>query len=426
MNEQLVTKPVLRSVSSPISPSAPSLGRRWIDDHHRWLAVAALLLLLAVAGALWWSFDRAPAMHYSTVVATQGDVVRAVTATGTVNPELTIIVGSYVSGVIQSLSCDYNTKVKAEQVCAKIDPRPYQSLVNQAQANLDVAKAQLEKDKANVVYTKVNAERRKLLVVQASESKDVADLAQSAYEQSLSQIGLDQATIEQRQAELDAANINLGYADIVSPVDGTVVSRNVTQGQTVAASFQTPTLFLIATDLTKMQVDTNVSESDIGGVKEGNKATFTVDAYPARVFEGSVTQLRQSPQTVQNVVTYDAVVSVANVDLALKPGLTASTRIIVDQRSNVLRVPDQALRYAPGGITGAGTPATGAQAPTPKVSHVWVLRDGTPVSLVVVPGLDDDSFTEIVSGDLKAGDQVIVAASSTATVSSSAVPAPRL
>src|SRR5471032_2181951 len=383
MNEQLVTKPVLRSVSSPISPSAPSLCRRWIDDHRRWLAVAALLLLLAVAGALWWSFDRAPAMHYSTVVATQGDVVRAVTATGTVNPELTIIVGSYVSGVIQSLSCDYNTKVKAEQVCAKIDPRPYQSLVNQAQANLDVAKAQLEKDKANVVYTKVNAERRKLLVVQASESKDVADLAQSAYEQSLSQIGLDQATIEQRQAELDAANINLGYADIVSPVDGTVVSRNVTQGQTVAASFQTPTLFLIATDLTKMQVDTNVSESDIGGIKEGNKAAFTVDAFPKRTFEGTVTQVRQSPQTVQNVVTYDVVVSIDNADLALKPGMTAANRIITDQRADVLRVPSQALRYSP--VTAGATRRSGSAGRTRPAEQrrVWVLRDGKAVRVAV-------------------------------------------
>src|SRR5471032_1397093 len=370
MNEQLVTKPVLRSVSSPISPSAPSLGRRWIDDHRRWLAVAALLLLLAVAGALWWSFDRAPAMHYSTVVATQGDVVRAVTATGTVNPELTIIVGSYVSGVIQSLSCDYNTKVKAEQVCAKIDPRPYQSLVNQAQANLDVAKAQLEKDKANVVYTKVNAERRKLLVVQASESKDVADLAQSAYEQSLSQIGLDQATIEQRQAELDAANINLGYADIVSPVDGTVVSRNVTQGQTVAASFQTPTLFLIATDLTKMQVDTNVSESDIGGVKDSNKAIFTVDAFPKRTFEGAVNQVSQSPQTVQNVVTYDVVVGVDNSDLALKPGMTAATRIVIDQRNDVVRVPSQGLRYSPSGSAVVANRSGGGNA---AQAQVWVL-----------------------------------------------------
>ena len=430
MNEQLIAKPIARAVSSPVT--APLRPRSWIGGHRRWLVLSAVVLLAAAAGAAWWSLGTTATVHYTTVAATRGVVARTVTATGTVNPELTIIVGSYVSGVIQSLSCDYNTKVKAGQVCAKIDPRPYQSLVDQTKANLDVAKAQLDKDKALLTYTKINVARRDWLVARDSETKDVADLARSAYDQAQAQIGLDQATIEQHQAALDAANINLGYTDIASPVDGTVVSRNVTQGQTVAASFQTPTLFLIATDLTKMQVDTNVSESDIGGIKEGNKATFTVDAYPARVFEGTVTQLRQSPQTVQNVVTYDAVVSVPNLDLALKPGLTASTRIVVDQRNDVLRVPNQALRYAPGNVTGGATPEAGAPAgiggpaSATKTSHVWILRDGKATPLLVVPGLDDDNFTEIVSGDLKVGDQVIVAATNAAKGSTSTVAAPRL
>ena len=211
----------------------------------------------------------------------------------------------------------------------------------------------------------------------------------------------DEGTVKLDEGLVEGAKLNLGYTDIVSPVDGTVVSRNVTQGQTVAASFQTPTLFLIATDLKKMEVDTNVSESDIGGVKEGNKATFTVDAYPQRVFAGTVTQVRQSPQTVQNVVTYDAVVGIANPDLALMPGMTASTQIIVDQRTDVLRVPDQALRYAPGGL-GAGAPAIGA-------ARVFVLRDGAPVAVPVAVGLDDGNFTEIVTGDLHPGDAVVTA-----------------
>ncbi len=433
MNEQLVATPVLRSVSSPATPSLAANGRRWISGHRRWFAIAVgvVLVLATAAGAAWWKLGSAAAVHYVTAPVTRGAVVRTVTATGTVNPELTIIVGSYVSGVIQSLSCDYNTKVKAGQVCAAIDPRPYQSVVDQATANLNVAKAQLVKAKANLVYTKINSERRALLVTQNSESKDVADMAKNMYDQAAAEIGLDEATIEQQQAALDAATINLGYTKIVSPVDGTVVSRNVTQGQTVAASFQTPTLFLIATDLTKMQVDTNVSESDIGGIKEGNKATFTVDAYPARLFEGTVTQVRQSPQTVQNVVTYDAVVSVANLDLALMPGLTASTRIIVDQKNDVLRVPNQALRYAPGGVAGAGTPEAAPSGASPlaaaaKVAHVWVLRNGKPMSLVVVPGLDDDNFTEIVSGDLKAGDLVIVSSGTASAGGPSAVPPPRL
>ena len=190
-------------------------------------------------------------------------------------------------------------------------------------------------------------------------------------------------------------------------MNGTVVSRNVTVGQTVAASFQTPTLFLIATDLTQMQVDTNVSESDIGGIKTGNRGSFTVDAFPRRTFRGTVTQVRQSPQTVQNVVTYDVVVSVDNKDLALKPGMTAATRIVVEQRRDVLRVPSQALRYAPPGQGPAGgarrTRSADAQ------GRVFVLRDGEPAAVAVTTGLDDDNFTEIVAGDLKAGDLVVTA-----------------
>ena len=208
-------------------------------------------------------------------------------------------------------------------------------------------------------------------------------------------------------------------------MDGTVVSRNVTQGQTVAASFQTPTLFLIATDLTKMQVDANVSESDIGGISEGDKATFTVDAYPARVYDGSVSQVRQSPQTVQNVVTYDTVISVPNTDLTLKPGMTASTRIVIDQRADVLRVPNAALRYTPPGLAAGGMAASGGGTAAAKASRLWILRDGTPVPLAVVAGLDDENFTEIVSGELKAGDLVIVG-STTATAGASAVSPPRL
>ncbi|MGZ3309163.1 MAG: efflux RND transporter periplasmic adaptor subunit, partial [Xanthobacteraceae bacterium] len=278
--------------------------------------IGGLLALLLVAGAVaWLTLGVTSTVHYTTVPVTQGSVTRGVTTTGAVNPELTIIVGTYVSGVIQQLYCDYNTQVKKGQVCAKIDPRPYQTVVDQNKANLAVAKAQLEKDKASLAYTKISYERSARLVQTNAISRDAFDSAKSTYQQAQAQITFDEATIKQRQAALDAAQVNLDYADIVSPVDGTVVSRNVTMGQTVAASFQTPTLFLIATDLTKMVVDTNVSESDIGGIKVGNKATFTVDAFPKRTFEGTVSQVRQSPQTVQNVVTYDVVVSVDNSDL---------------------------------------------------------------------------------------------------------------
>jgi HlyD family secretion protein len=412
MGDQATARVLLPSTLP--QPVTSIFDRRWIGGHRRWLAAGLLIAVLA-AGAWGWSrMQGGSAVNYATVPAARGAVTRTVTATGTVNPVLTIIVGSYVSGVIQQLFCDYNTTVKAGQVCAKIDPRPYQMVVNQDTAFLNVAKAQLEKDKANLVYAKLNDTRNRWLVAHDSTSQDAADIAKNAYDQAQAQIGLDQATIAQRQAELEAAQVNLGYTDIASPVDGTVVSRNVTQGQTVAASFQTPTLFLIATDLTKMQVDTNVSESDIGGIKEGDKASFTVDAAPRRVFTGTVTQLRQSPQTVQNVVTFDAVISVDNHDLILKPGMTASTRIIADQRGDVMRVPNQALRFAPGGA-----------APTSEQNRVWVLRDGHPVPVQVTTGLDDETFTEIVTGDLHAGDQVITGEARGAATSRSAAAPPR-
>jgi HlyD family secretion protein len=358
------------------------------------------LLIGAVAAGAWWLFGTGGAVQYTTVPVTRGAVTRAVTATGAVNPELTIIVGTYVSGVIQQLHCDYNTQVKKGQVCAEIDPRPYQTVVDQTKANLAVARAQLEKDKAQLNYTKSAFDRATRLIQTSAISQDAFENAKSAYEQAQAQITFDEATIQQRQAMLDAAQVNLDYTRIVSPVDGTVVSRNVTMGQTVAASFQTPTLFLIATDLTKMNVDTNVSESDIGNIEVGDKATFTVDVFARRVFRGTVSQVRQSPQTVQNVVTYDVVVDVDNTDLALKPGMTATSRLIVDERNDVIRVPNQALRYTPGGLAGSRSR---------DQARVWVQREQGLVPVAVVAGLQDDSFTEIVSGELNPGDHVIVA-----------------
>jgi len=412
MDDQIVTRPVQRAPSLP-PQSAPVVHPHRRRGRRLWL-VAVLISTVAASGAAWWWIaSRGAAMRYTTAPVTRGTVARTVTATGTINPVLTIIVGSYVSGVIQSLQCDYNTKVTKGQVCAKIDPRPFQAVVDQYTANLAVAKAQLAKDQANLEYTKANSGRTALLAKQNSIAIDTADQSLAAYHQGQAQVLLDQAAIQQWEAQLGGAQVNLAYTDIVSPVDGTVVSRNVTQGQTVAASLQTPTLFLIATDLTKMEVDTNVSESDIGTVKEKNPATFTVEAYPDRSFAGSVVQVRQAPQTLQNVVTYDVVIAVANLDLALMPGMTATTKIITAQRDNVIRVPDQALRYTPANATTAArakvaTPPAQTAAPTTRTGEVWILTDGKPVRVAVTLGLDDDSFTEILGGDLKLGDRVIV------------------
>jgi HlyD family secretion protein len=343
-----------------------------------------------------------------------------------VNPEITIQVGTYVSGVIQELHCDYNTVVRKGQLCAKIDPRPYQVVVDQDRANLSTAKAQLTKDQTSMALAKLTYDRNVDLRARGIVSQDTLDSAKSTYDQAAAQVDLDKSTIEQRQAALKAGEINLPYTNIVSPVNGTVVSRSVTMGQTVAASFQTPTLFLIATDLTKMQVDANVSESDIGGIAMGRSATFTVEAFPDHVFEGRVTQVRQAPQTVQNVVTYDVVISVPNPELLLKPRMTATVRIIVDHRDNVLRVPDHALRYTPGGLAAGGGGALPSGRDKGGSPHVWVLRDGRPTAIPITVGLNDDTYAEVEEGALNEGDEVITSEQTSSGTASSRLPFFRL
>ncbi len=377
-----------------------SLRNLWSRRRRALSAGAGLLVLALLAAGAWWSGRRQPAVQYLTAVVGRGDVARTVNATGSVNPVMTVIVGSYVSGVVQSQSCDFNTRVRKGQLCARIDPRPYQTVVDENAAQLAVARAQLLKDQANLDYARINLRRQSGLVGQGVVSQDVVDVARNALLQAQAQVRLDQATVREREASLEAAKVNLGYTDIVSPVDGTVVSRNVTIGQTVAASFQTPTLFLIATDLTRMQVDANVSESDIGSVHQGDPARFSVEAYPGRSFEARVVQVRQAPQSVQNVITYDVVIAVDNTALLLKPGMTATVAIVTAQRQGVLRIPDQALRFAPGGLAAPARAAAGRQ--------VWVLRDGRPQAVAVRTGLDDDNYSELLGGALQAGQRVIV------------------
>jgi HlyD family secretion protein len=371
------------------------------------IGVLAATAVVVVGGGAYWITHLAPPMRYVTAPVTQGDVVTTITASGSVNPVVTVQVGTYVSGTIDTLSCDYNTRVHKGQLCAKIDPKPYQIIVDEDQADLAMAKAQRLKDQANVVYTMLARDRTALLFKEDSGSRDAADTALDAYNQALALVQLDGATIDQKAALLKAAQINLNYTNIISPVDGTVVSRNVTAGQTVAASLQTPTLFLIATDLTKMQVDTNVSESDIASAVQGAAASFTVDAFPQLVFHGQVTQVRQAPISVQNVITYDVVVTVANPGLLLKPGMTATAKIVKAQSTNVLRVPSQALRFTPAGAA----KHAGAKAAHAGQRVVWVDRAGKLVRVPVTVGLDDDSFAEIKAGDLKLGDQVVTSQS---------------
>ena len=389
-----------------------------------WKLIGLLVAGAALVGGavIYWIANLAAPPSYATTAVTQGDVVTTITASGSVNPVVVVQVGTYVSGTIETLSCDYNTQVHKGQLCAKIDPKPYQVIVDQDHADLDVAQAQLVKDRANVVYTKISHERADLLFSEDSTSHDTADAALNAYDQAVALVNLDVALIAQKAAALKASQINLDYTNIVSPVDGTVVSRNVSAGQTVAASFQTPTLFLIATDLTKMQVDTNVSESDIAGAVEGAHASFTVDAFPMRTFEGRVAQVRQAPVSVQNVITYDVVIMVDNPGLLLKPGMTATARIVTAQSLKVLRVPSQALRFTPAAAAKLGlakTVKSGQQV-------IWVERAGKLVSIPVTVGLVDDTFAEIKAGDLKLGDQVVTSEATAGAPKVSSTPSLKL
>ena len=414
-------------VDEVVANRDPAVAR--LSAAHSWVRgrrlIGLLLAVIVVVGgaAVFWIANRTAPPGYVTTAVTRGDVVTTITASGSVNPVVVVAVGTYVSGTIVTLSCDYNTRVHKGQLCAKIDPKPYQIIVDQDKADLDVAKAQRVKDQSNVAYTKISHERSALLFSQDSTSHDAADAAFNAYNQALALVSLDAAQIAQRTAALKAAQINLEYTNIVSPVDGTVVSRNVTAGQTVAASFQTPTLFLIATDLTKMQVDTNVSESDIAGAVEGANASFTVDAFPRRLFHGRVAQVRQAPVSVQNVITYDAVITVDNPALLLKSGMTATARITTAQALNVLRVPSQALRFTPPAAAKLGLAKTASSGQR----VIWVQRAGKLVSSPVTVGLVDDTFAEIKTGDLKPGDQVVISeAAAAAAHPASSAPSLRL
>jgi HlyD family secretion protein len=366
--------------------------------------ILAVLVLLTLAG--WWLLrGRDIAPHYLTATVSRGPVVRSVIATGTVNPVTTVQVGTYVSGPISAIYVDFNSPVKAGQLMAKIDPRPFQAQVDLANAALANASAQLRKDEANLAYQKVTEQRDAELLRQNVVSQDTMDSQVSTYDQAVAQIGLDHAAIGQQQANLKAAELNLYYTNIISPVDGTVVSRNVDMGQTVAASYQTPTLFLVAKDLTQMQVDTNVSESDVGNITNGGRGEFTVDAFPRRTFEGVVTQVRQAPITVQNVVTYDVVITVANPEQLLMPGMTANVTIVTASRDNVIRVPLQALRFSP---TKAEHPANFAGAHSPRQARVWTLVDDRLTLVPVKLGLDDGDNVELLGDNLKPGDVIVL------------------
>ena len=383
----------------------------------RYLIVALLSVLLAVGGYAYWRRGQEAAQGaYVTEPIERGSIASIVTATGTVNPVTTVQVGTYVSGPIQAIYVDFNSPVKKGQLVAKIDPAPFQVKVLQAEADVANNRAKVEKDRADLKLKRLTLDRNHELLKKNLISQNDVDTAKSNYDQAVAQLALDRASIKQSEASLQEARINLAYTDIRSPVDGVVVSRNVDVGQTVAASFQTPTLFLIAQDLTKMQVHTNVSESDIGSVSQGQPASFTVDAYPGKAFSGTVAQVRNAPITVQNVVTYDVVIAVDNANLELKPGMTANVNITTAQRDDVLKIPLRAVRFNPEHKPGAEPTQTqdGSEAASRRarrgVSTVWLVQpDGSLQKVDVKLGIRDDQYAELLSDHLSSGDQLVVA-----------------
>jgi HlyD family secretion protein len=298
----------------------------------KWIFVL-IVLGAAVGAVLYFKNDHSEPQQYQTTAVTRGDLNQVVTASGTLNPVLNVQVGSQISGNVAKLFADYNSLVKSNQVVALIDPAIFQASVSQAEGDLANAKAQLE-------LQQVEARRSGQLFTNKLVSA-------SDYDTAVANLHQAEAMVKIKTAALDRAKLDLSHCTIYAPVDGIVISRNVDVGQTVAASMNAPVLFQVANDLAKMQIDANVSEADVGTVEEGQQVSFTVDAYPSRTFVGRVTQIRNAPVTVQNVVTYDTVIGVTNSDFKLKPGMTATVSITTAARTNVLKIPNAALRFKP-------------------------------------------------------------------------------
>jgi HlyD family secretion protein len=372
--------------------------------------IATLVALLVAGGGAWWWWTArgAEAPQYQTALVTRGALTQVVTATGQLNPVVSVQVGSQISGIIQKLFADFNSQVKAGQVIAQLDSSTYVATLRQTEGELANARAGLEL--ARVKATRASELRAKDLIPEAEHDQAQADLHQA------------EAAVMIREAAVRKATVDVQRCTITAPIDGVVISRSVDVGQTVAASLSAPTLFVIANDLTKMQINASVAEADIGGVEVGQGVDFTVDAFPSQRFHGRVVQVRNSPVTVQNVVTYDTIIEVANPELKLKPGMTANVSIVVAGREDVLTVPNAALRFRPveadtaGGQGRAGRGANGATSAnsrggSPAGRAVYRVADGAqriaPERVPVKVGITDGVATEIVEG-VQEGDRIII------------------
>ena len=422
-----------------------------------------VLAAVAIAGAgaygAWKSWDGAgDAPKYRLAKAESGPLTAAVSATGTLNPVVSVQVGSQVSGQIKEILVDFNSPVKSGQLIARLDPETYQHRVRQAEADVDAARAaqgvqqaEVSRARASLSNAQRDYERKKTLVeknfispAERDTAQNTLDAARASLASAEAQVKNGEAIVRQREAQLAAARVDLERTSIKSPVDGIVVKRSIEPGQTVAASLQAPELFVIARNLTDMQVETSIDEADVGRVRLGQTASFTVDAFAGRRFEGEVRQIRKAATVVSNVVTYTVVISTANPDLGLLPGMTANVRIVTAQKDKVLKVPNAALRFRPadGGdekkAAAAVSPAPTSAAAGPKGAgagrgggggsgsgRVWIVGDdGKAKAVEIRIGLTDGSMTEILSGDIKEGQEVIAGQQTAAKPPS--MPGPRL
>ncbi len=379
------------------------------------LIISGATALMAIAALLWFWLGRTPQLAYKFATLERGTIVSTISATGTVNAVTTVSVGSQVSGTIQKLYVDYNSRVKRGQIIAEIDPALFVAQVEQARGAWQNAQAALQKARVVRADAGRTLERNRQLLSQGIIAQSDYDAAQTAYDEALAGIKAADAGLTQSKGTLLQAETNLKNSVIRSPVDGVVISRSIDVGQTVAASFQTPTLFTIAQDLTKMQIETSVDESDISRARLGQPVTFTVDAYPDRTFNGRVTQIRSAPITQQNVVTYVVVVQVDNRNLLLKPGMTANVAIETGRREGVLKLPSAALRFRPRSADGTRPPsstvadgtASKAKNTAPR-QQVYILKGGKPVAVPVQTGMSDDANVELINSPLPAGTRIII------------------
>lgn len=361
--------------------------------------IIAVILVIVLTVIIFSIISTANKPKYKTVEVEKRTIVQTVDASGTINPVKTVSIGTQVSGIISAIYVDFNSKVKKGQLLAQIDPALFQAQVNKSAGDLAAARANYQKTISVLNYDRKVYNRYNRLYKKDYVARNDVDEKEANYYSDRADLNNKSGIIQQARATLQSNLTNLKYTKIISPVDGVVVSRAVDVGQTVAASFQTPTLFSVAQDLTKMQIEVSVSEADIGKVQVGQDVDYTLDGYPDEVFHGRVYQVRLSPTTVSNVVTYTVIVRVDNKDGKLKPGMSADVSIIVSKKENVLSVDNSAFRFTPKDVTGGK-----------KYEHqgIWVLRKNRPVRISLKTGVTDSDYTEIITDEIFAGDKIIV------------------